>query len=112
MLNFLTHKALHFANENAGHVFVLSIPDWSATPFAQEKNFTRIRKEIDSFNDANKFISAQQQLQYVNINPLTREVTTAPGLLAADGLHYSGDEYKKWAYVLAEKILTNLKITG
>ena len=45
----LLTKAISLAKNNAEHVFVLSIPDYSATPFVSEPEKERVRKEIDAF---------------------------------------------------------------
>ena len=47
-------KAIALAGNRKDHVFVLSIPDYSVTPFAHNSNTDRISKEIDDFNAINK----------------------------------------------------------
>lgn len=100
----LLKKAIRFADGKAGHVIVLSIPDWSATPFATGRDRKLIAGQIDSYNVANKLLSEQYQVQYVDITPRSREVINDPALVAGDGLHPSGKEYAKWAAAVAGKI--------
>ena len=91
------------------NVFVLSIPDYSVTPFARSYDTARIRYEIDLFNYINKQVTNLYSIQYVDITPSTREGRYDRSLIATDGLHPSGSEYKKWADKLYPIMKTALK---
>ncbi len=95
----LLNRAIQYAANKPTHVFVLSIPDYSITPFAQGSDRARIAAEIDQFNAANKAISLQLGVNYLDITPISREPD--PALVANDGLHPSGKQYKRWADLLA-----------
>jgi len=97
----LLKKAIRFAGDKADHVIVLSIPDWGVTPFANGRDRAQIAREIDAYNAANKQIALQYNVHYIDITPWTREAATDPSLLATDGLHPSGKEYKRWAEKMA-----------
>lgn len=97
----LLKKAILFAGNNASHVVVLSIPDWSVTLFAEGRDRSQIAAEIDAYNKANKEIALQYQVHYIDITSWTREAITDHTLLATDGLHPSGKEYKRWAVKIA-----------
>ena len=71
--NNLTIKAIAFANNEASHVIVLSIPDWGITPFAEGRNRSQIAKEIDDFNAINKQIAQRYQAHYIDITPGSRK---------------------------------------
>jgi len=102
-------KAIAFARGNKQHVFVLSIPDWGATPFAASKDRLKIGKEIDLFNAINKKITDAAGISYVSITEGSREATSNTLLVAKDGLHPSGIEYGKWAKKLADAILQSIR---
>jgi lysophospholipase L1-like esterase len=102
-------KAITLAGNKADHVFVLSIPDYSVTPFAQNTDTTQIRKELDEFNAINKEITLLYKISYTNITSLTREAKDDASLIANDGLHPSVKEYAKWAALLAPEIEKVLK---
>jgi lysophospholipase L1-like esterase len=86
---------------DAHHVFVLSIPDYSVTPFASHTgDTTRIRKQIDEFNSINKEIALANNVNYIDITPSTRLALNDPSLIANDGLHPSGKLYGKWVDLL------------
>ncbi len=90
-------KAIRFAGNNANHVVVVSIPDWGVTPFAAGRDRNKIAREIDDYNAAAKEITEKYNVHYIDITPWTREAATDNSLVAADGLHPSGKEYKRWA---------------
>ena len=98
----LLNRAIQYARNNKNHVFVLSIPDYSVTPFAHGSDTARISKEIDLFNATNKAISNNIGVNYLDITPISREALNDPGLIASDGLHPSGKQYKRWAELLEE----------
>lgn len=96
----LLNTAINLAGGNKNRVFVLSIPDYSVTPYAASLDTVQIRKEIDWFNDINRAVTAEATCSYTDITPSTREAATDPTLVAWDGLHPSGKEYNKWALKL------------
>ncbi len=100
----LLQKSIELAGGNALHVFVISIPDYSVTPFAKESNKKLIANEIDSFNEINKKISEEYKVNYINITGESRKASADNTLVASDGLHYSGKEYAIWSAMLATAI--------
>lgn len=101
----LLNKAIAFAAGNKKHVYVLSIPDWGATPFAEGRDRKKIAAEIDAFNSINRKISESRGITYISITEGTREVPSNPQLVAKDGLHPSGDDYARWAEKLSNAIM-------
>jgi lysophospholipase L1-like esterase len=92
----LLQKAIQFAKRDPSRVIVLSIPDWGVTPFAQGQNRGKIAAEIDAFNRINRKITREAQARYVDITPISKLADHAPSLIAADGLHPSGEMYTLW----------------
>lgn len=106
--NLLLDKAISWAGNNSTHVIVLSIPDWSVTPYATGRDTGTIAKEIDAFNEINARFARIKHVHYIDITPGTREAANDERLLATDKLHPSALEYKRWATALAEYIATQL----
>ncbi|MCB8968799.1 MAG: SGNH/GDSL hydrolase family protein [Ardenticatenaceae bacterium] len=106
----LLAQAIDFAGGDSRRVFVLSIPDWSVTPFAQRQrgNTGQIAAEIDAFNAVNLEESAKQGVLYVDVTPISREAAQDSALLAADGLHPSGVMYGRWAALALPQLCTQL----
>lgn len=105
----LLEQAISFAGNKKTNVFVLSIPDYSATPFVHAQQKARVSKEIDEFNAINKDVTMKYKVSYVDITPATREAANDESLLASDHLHYSAKEHRVWAEMLAPLMQSVLK---
>lgn len=103
----LLKRAISFAGENASHVFVLSIPDWGVTPFAEGRDRQQIAKDIDAYNKAKEEITKAHKCNWLEITESTRRHGTDETYLVEDKLHYSGKEYAVWA----EKLVPMVKKT-
>lgn len=106
----LLNKAIAFAGEKKQHVFVLSIPDWGATPFAANSDRLKIGKEIDLFNAINRKITDAHGVSYISITEGSREARSNPLLVAKDGLHPSALEYGRWATKLSDAVSQSIRI--
>lgn len=107
----LLQTAIAFANGRKDRVFVISIPDWGATPFGKSsgKSPQSIAAEIDEFNAANREITLAAGVNYTDITPASRNASTDRSLVATDGLHPSGKMYGTWAGALLPKVLASLQ---
>ena len=105
----LLNKAIQYAGNNKKRVIVLSIPDYSVTPFASGTDKALIAREIDAFNTINKAIAEQAGVNYLDITGYTRMAVADATLLATDGLHPSGLEYTIWADALLPVIKVALQ---
>lgn len=101
----LLSVAIRFAGDNTKSVFVISIPDWGVTPFAEGKDRDLIAKEIDLYNDACKKITEDHRCNYIDITTSQRADGNKVEFLATDGLHPSAAEYGKWAEQLSAQVL-------
>jgi lysophospholipase L1-like esterase len=97
----LLKQAIHFAGDAPGHVIVLSIPDWAATPFGVNYDRKQVAEEIDGYNKVNKEIAEKYAVHYLDITAWTREGLDHPDLVTTDGLHPSAKEYSRWAEKIA-----------
>lgn len=107
----LVNTSILYANGLRNHVFVLSIPDWSVTPFASisGRNIATINAQINEYNAINESESKRLGVNYLNITDISREAKTDNTLLADDGLHPSGLMYLKWVKGLLPLVLPQLK---
>ncbi len=76
---------------------MLSIPDWSVTPFARGSNQTKISSEIDAFNQVAQQECEKLSIPFIDVTPLSRTARTDASLIANDELHFSGKMYRQWA---------------
>jgi len=100
----LLQKSIQLAGNNSSHVIVLSIPDYSVTPFARGSDTAFIAKQIDSFNLINKTIAEEYKVRYINVTDESRKAAHDASLIAGDGLHFSGKEYSVWASMLVDEV--------
>ncbi len=103
-LDTLIARSVRYAANVKNHVIVLSIPDYSVTPFAAGSDRDALAKDIDAFNDINKEGAAKNGVNYLDITGFTRLAKSNPSLIAPDGLHPSGPEYSYWANALTPVI--------
>jgi len=104
----LLNKAIELAGNNPARVIVVSIPDYSVTPYGQNFNPGKIRTELDQFNALNRQLSQTAGVHYVDITPISRLAANDLSLLASDQLHPSGKMYAEWVKLIlpmAEEIL-------
>jgi lysophospholipase L1-like esterase len=101
----LLNQAVHYAGGDKNKVFVLSIPDYAYTPFGQGRDDPdQISIEIDSFNLVNKIITEEKGIRYFDITPISRNGLDDPQLVAADGLHPSGEMYRQWVNLILPEV--------
>ncbi|MEM9832876.1 MAG: SGNH/GDSL hydrolase family protein [Bacteroidota bacterium] len=89
---------------NAQHVLVLSIPDYSDTPFAQEKQLKHVQQEVAQYNRTNRQIAEDYGTRYCDITPISQLVSENKVLVAEDGLHPSGKMYQSWVEKIRQEI--------
>lgn len=107
-LRSLLARATVFAGGNTGRVIVLSIPDWSVTPFAAGRDRAAVAREIDVFNAINRAEAASAHVRYVDVTPISRSADQRADLIAGDGLHPSGAMYAAWASLVLPVALESL----
>lgn len=107
-LIYLLNKAINQSKKGKSSVFVLSIPDWSVTPFGLKEDTLVISRQIDQFNAVNKKESLRAGVHYIDITPISRLAAKNHKLLARDGLHPSGEMYSEWVKKLIPKVRMEL----
>jgi lysophospholipase L1-like esterase len=100
--------AISLANENPSHVFVLSIPDWSVTPFGSANNRTRVSAAIAAYNAYNNAITIELGASYIDISSGYLKSVSDPSFIGPDQLHPSAKEYERWARLLSDEIKKQL----
>lgn len=107
----LLDQAIDLAEGVKSHVFVVSIPDYGYTPFGMN-NQSAITAGINAFNAANKSISEDKGVTYINITDISRQGLAQPDLVASDGLHPSGKMYTEWVTLILDTLIVQETITG
>lgn len=94
----LLNRSIQYADNHAGCVVVLSIPDWGVTPYARTMGVERgqVSLQIDRFNDINRQESELVGVRYVDVTDISRQAIDDLSLIAGDGLHPSSGMYRAW----------------
>jgi len=101
-------KAIELAGGRPNRVIVISIPDYSVTPFGKRFGSARIRAEIERFNEINNKIAVEKGVRYVNVTEISRRASEDLTLLAPDGLHPSAKMYAEWVELIAPVAISAL----
>ena len=98
----LLQKCIALAGNRPDRVVVVSIPDYSVTLFARARGLdtTLIAAQIDSFNRINFELAGAYKVNYIDVTAESRKAAADASLIAADGLHFSGKEYRMWARLM------------
>lgn len=107
-LRTLLARAIAFAGGHPDRVIVLSIPDWSVTPFAAGRDRAAIAREIGIFNAINHQEAAASRARYVDVTQVSRTADGRTDLIASDGLHPSAAMYAEWAMLVLPVALAAL----
>ncbi|MEO1486575.1 MAG: SGNH/GDSL hydrolase family protein [Bacteroidota bacterium] len=101
----LLEKSISFTNDDPSKVFVLSIPDWSVTPFAKYKAKDKIVEELDAYNTFIETEAKKQKVTFIDITKMSRNAEVNKALIASDSLHPSKRMYKLWVKKIQKKVL-------
>lgn len=104
----LLEWSISLAADRADHVLILSIPDWSVTPFAADLDRNQLRADLEKFNRINRKLTHRAGANYLDITPLSRRASLTPGGLVEDGLHPSGQQYRVWAAEITAAVQVHL----
>lgn len=92
----LLNIAISYADNKIENVIVVSIPDWAVSPFAENRNRSKISEEIDLFNAVKKEETLKRNIKFIDITPISRQALNKPTYFANDGLHFSGAMHQLW----------------
>ena len=96
----LLERSIKYANGKKERVFVVSIPDWGVTPFANGKDRNIIEKEINEFNNIISQECSINDIKFFDVTQNSRTALQNKSLIAEDGLHPSKKMYKQWVKII------------
>lgn len=104
----LLNQAIKLNGNHKKKIILITIPDYSATPFAVNSNREVISHEIELYNNLIKALAVQYHVHILELATLPMETLLPEQLLAQDKLHPSADQYKIWAEHLVKIIIKEL----
>jgi len=105
----LLNAAIAYAHGYSNRVFVISIPDWSVTPYAADMDKTKIAAGVALFNSINMSRCGKFGVNYLDISALSEQAAADPTLTSSDGLHPSAKMYGLWAGQFYSKVIATFK---
>jgi lysophospholipase L1-like esterase len=98
----LLARAVELAADDPRRVVLVSIPDWSVTPFARTdpRGRAAIAAEIDAFNAVARSLATASGAAFVDVTEDSRRAADDGTLLAADSLHPSASMYDSWVQLI------------
>jgi lysophospholipase L1-like esterase len=109
----LLTKVIALTGGKHGRIVVLSIPDWSATPFAKNHKsdaLDAIAENINKYNQVLKKETIANGCHFVDVTDLSKKAAVDPTLTSSDGLHPSGAMYKLWVQKMYPTIIQALQM--
>ncbi len=103
----LLNKAISLAG-GSEKLFVVSIPDYSVTRFGSG-NPGGISSEINGYNGYIQQQCIKRGILFVDVTYISREMGSADGALAGDGLHPSREQYGKWVERILPEVIELLE---
>lgn len=100
----LIDSALQYCNGDTNALFLVTIPDYGYTPFGSGSQAS-ISENTDLYNGIIDSVALRYQIPVFNITPISRRGEEKPDLVANDGLHPSGKQYKLWVDFMIENML-------
>jgi len=100
----LLRREIELCSRGAWGVFGVSIPDYSVTPFASDRDPGRIRREINRYNAACKESCARLGVSFLDTVQISRRARKDPSLLVEDALHPSEKMYQLWSESIFDSI--------
>jgi lysophospholipase L1-like esterase len=94
---------------NKDRVVILSIPDYSVTPFAKGSNTEKIASELKQYNDINRGIAENRGIKYVDITGISLKAKDDLSYLADDKVHPSAKMYEEWVTAMWDTVREALK---
>ncbi len=85
-------------------IFIVSIPDYGVTPFGSS-NSENIASDIDMYNDYISTRCSNEELPFINVTDISRQLGDSEGALAPDNLHPSGSQYAQWVNQILPVVL-------
>lgn len=108
----LIAKVISLTGGKHGRIVFVSIPDWSATPFAKKHKSDALDAIAESINKYNQVIKKEiisAGGHFVDVTEISKKAASDPTLTAADGLHPSGEMYKQWVQKMYPTIIAALQ---
>ena len=105
----LLKTAIKLSASNEDGVFVVGIPDYGQSRFAQKKKLKKVSAKLKRYNKAIKRITKNYQVDFYPLQDLSKPLHKEEAMLAEDLLHPNGKQYNRWVDSFKVQVLRKLK---
>lgn len=99
-LDRLLAAAIRLASQQPGRVLVVSIPDWTVTPHAADRDRAAQSAALGEYNRRLRAAAGRVGCAFADVTGSSRRAAEEPLLLADDQLHPSAEMYRRWMETL------------
>lgn len=104
----LLQTAISLCSEDEKGVFVVGIPDYSLSEFAQDKKLKNVSSQLKRYNRYIEKISQSYGVAYYPLQKLSKPLHKNKAMLAEDLLHPSAKQYEVWVDSFKGKVAEQL----
>ena len=100
------------SRSKTGHkaVFVVSIPDYSVTPYAEENDKTEAIKDLIVYNAYAQKLCKKYDVTFYDITKLSAQLSQNIDMLNEDKLHPSEKQYKTWIDSFLPQLINQIQL--
>lgn len=101
--------AISLSSNDEKGVFLVGIPDYSLSEFAQNKKLKKVSSKLKRYNSYIKKMSQRYGVAFYPLQKLSKPLHKDKAMLAGDLLHPSGKQYKVWVNSFKENVAEQIK---
>lgn len=105
----LLQTAIELCRQDEKGVFLVGIPDYSLSEFAQGKKLKRVSSRLKRYNRYIKKMSQRYAVAYYPLQDLSKALHKDKAMLAEDLLHPSAKQYEVWVDSFKEQVAEQIK---
>lgn len=100
----LLQTAISLCSNDEKGVFLVGIPDYSLSKFAQDKKLNKVSSQLKRYNRYVKKMSQRYGVEFYPLQKLSKPLHKEKAMLAEDLLHPSSKQYEVWVDSFKEKV--------
>jgi lysophospholipase L1-like esterase len=99
----LLHRSVALAGGRPDRTFVLTIPDWSVTPFARasDRDREQMAAELDAYNSVVRRVCEGAGVVVFDVTTSTQRT---PDAVVDDDLHPDRASYRRWVELIVDDV--------
>ena len=104
----LLQTAISLSAHDEKGVFIVGIPDYSLSKFAQDEKLRRVSSRLKRYNRYIQKMSQRYAVAFYPLQKLSKPLHKNQDMLAEDFLHPSGEQYRVWVDSFKDRVVDQL----